>query len=113
MIKEPVNKMMAGGLWIWKEPVIGHKYIMGVDVSRGDSEDYSTFQIYDFDDREQVAEYQGKVAPDIYADMLLQTGKEYNKALLVVENNNIGYNVLEKINRKKISKSLLLEVRKS
>jgi hypothetical protein len=26
-------------LWIWKEPEIGHKYVMGVDVSRGDSEE--------------------------------------------------------------------------
>jgi hypothetical protein len=44
MIKEPINKMMGGGLWIWKEPELNHRYIMGVDVSRGDSEDYSTIQ---------------------------------------------------------------------
>ncbi len=48
MITNPQNKMMANALWIWKEPVIGHKYIMGVDVSRGDSEDFSSFQIIDF-----------------------------------------------------------------
>jgi hypothetical protein len=41
--------MMGNALWIWKEPVIGHKYVMGVDVSRGDSEDFSSFQIIDFD----------------------------------------------------------------
>ena len=32
---------MGGSLWQWKEPVQGHKYIMGIDVSRGDSEDYT------------------------------------------------------------------------
>ena len=41
---EPQNKMLGNQLWIWKEPVIGHKYIMGVDVSRGDSEDFSSFK---------------------------------------------------------------------
>ena len=38
-IREPENKFMGGALWQWKEPVLGHKYIMGIDVSRGDSED--------------------------------------------------------------------------
>ena len=37
----------------------------------------------------------------MYSDMLLQTAKEYGNALIVVENNNIGYNVLEKIIEKK------------
>ncbi len=49
MVKDPQNKMMGNSLWIWKEPIVGHKYIMGVDVSRGDSEDFSTIQIIDFD----------------------------------------------------------------
>jgi phage terminase large subunit-like protein len=53
-IKDPANRMISNSLWIWKEPVTGHKYVMGVDVSRGDSEDYSTFQIIDFDTIEQV-----------------------------------------------------------
>jgi len=44
-ICEPVNKFMGGAIWQWKEPVIGHKYIMGIDVSRGDSEDFTTFTI--------------------------------------------------------------------
>jgi len=34
------------------------------DVSRGDSEDFSAFQIVDFDTREQVAEFVGKLPPD-------------------------------------------------
>ena len=69
MILEPISKMMGNALWIWKEPVVGHKYIMGVDVSRGDSEDFSSFQIVDFDEREQVAEYVGKLPPDTMAEI--------------------------------------------
>jgi hypothetical protein len=83
--------------WIWEEAKPEFTYLMVADVARGDGKDYSAFHVIKLQTMEQVAEYQGKLAPDIYADMLLQTGKEYNKALLVVENNNIGYNVLEKL----------------
>lgn len=78
MVCEPLHKTMGGALWIWKEPVIGHKYILGQDISRGDSEDYSTFQIIDFDEREQVAEYIGKVPPDVMAEIAYKWGKTYN-----------------------------------
>jgi hypothetical protein len=37
MIREPIEKYMQATFWQWKEPIIGHRYIMGVDVSRGDS----------------------------------------------------------------------------
>ena len=53
--------MIGGQLWIWKEPVNGHKYVMGIDVSRGDSEDFSCFVIIDFDKKEQVLEFVGKL----------------------------------------------------
>ena len=76
---------------------------MVADVARGDGKDYSGFHIIKLETMEQVAEYQGKLSPDIYADMLLQTGKEYNNALLVVENNNIGFNVLEKLIERRFS----------
>ena len=51
MIQDPQAKLMGGNLWIFKEPEAGHKYIMGVDVSRGDSEDFSCIEIIDFDER--------------------------------------------------------------
>ena len=62
---------MGGALWQWKEPIAGHKYIMGIDVSRGDSEDFTTFCIIDFDEREQVLEYLGKIPPDVAAEIAL------------------------------------------
>ena len=83
MVKEPPTKMMGGGLWIWKEPEMGKKYIMGVDVSRGDSEDFSTFQIVDFDTREQVAEYVGKLPPDTLAEICYKWGNMYNAFIVI------------------------------
>jgi len=83
MVKEPSTKMMGGGLWIWKEPEMGKKYIMGVDVSRGDSEDFSTFQVIDFDTREQVAEYVGKLPPDTLAEICFKWGNMYNAFIVI------------------------------
>lgn len=77
-IKEPENKLMGGALWQWKEPVDGHKYILGMDVSRGDSEDFTTFTIIDFDEKEQVVEYIGKVPPDVVAEIAYKWGIMYS-----------------------------------
>jgi len=97
MIKEPMNKMMGGGLWIWKEPEMGHRYIMGVDVSRGDSEDYSTFQIYDFDDKEQVAEYVGKLPPDVLAEIAYKWGNMYNCFIVIDITGGMGVATARKL----------------
>jgi len=82
-IRDPDTTMMGGGLWIWKEPEVGKKYIMGVDVSRGDSEDFSTFQIIDFDSREQVAEFIGKLPPDSLAEVCFKWGNMYNAFIVI------------------------------
>ena len=96
-ISEPTNKMMANSLWIWKEPVIGHKYIMGIDVSRGDSEDYSTFQIIDFDEREQVAEYVGKIPPDIMADIAFKWANMYSCFVVIDITGGMGVSTARKM----------------
>ena len=83
MIKEPSSKMMANSLWIWKEPQMGHKYVMGVDVSRGDSEDFSSIQIIDFDEREQVLEYVGKTPPDMLAEIAYKWATMYSAYIVV------------------------------
>jgi hypothetical protein len=97
MIKEPVNKMIGGSLWIWKEPEVGHKYIMGVDVSRGDSEDYSTFQILDFTTREQVAEYVGKIPPDILAELCYKWGLMYSAFIVIDITGGMGVTTSRKL----------------
>jgi len=83
MLKEPENKLMSNCLWIWKEPVSGHKYIMGMDVSRGDSEDFTSLVIIDFDEREQVLEYVGKIPPDVAAEVAYKWGLMYNAYIVI------------------------------
>ena len=83
MIRQPIEKYMQGTFWQWKEPIQGHRYIMGVDVSRGDSEDYSSINIVDFDDREQVIEYIGKIPPDDLAAVAYKWGVLYDCFIVV------------------------------
>ena len=83
MVKEPVEKYMSGQLWQWKEPVDGHRYILGCDVSRGDSDDFSSINIIDFDDREQVLEYIGKIPPDDLASVAYKWGILYDAFIVV------------------------------
>ena len=84
MIRVPKEKYMQGTFWQWKEPIQGHRYIMGVDVSRGDSEDFSAISIIDFDEREQVAEYVGKIPPDDLASVAYKWGILY-EAFIVID----------------------------
>ena len=70
--------------WVWEEPIEGHQYIMGVDVSRGDGEDSSTIVIIDFTTMTQVMEYKGKCQPDILAEHVYKYGNHY-KAYTVVD----------------------------
>ena len=44
-----------------------------------------------------VAEYKGKPSSEMFSQLLYTTGNEYGGAMLVVENNNIGFNILEKL----------------
>jgi len=83
--------------WIWEEFDPTCNYLMSVDVSRGDGADFSTFHIIKLETLEIVGEYQGKPTPDMFAVMLNQVGREFGNAMMVVENNNIGYTVLDKL----------------
>jgi hypothetical protein len=96
-IAEPENRMMSNSLWIWKEPVMGHKYVMGVDVSRGDSEDYSTFEIIDFDAREQVAEYVGKIPPDVMAEICFKWANMYSAFVVIDITGGMGVSTSRKM----------------
>jgi hypothetical protein len=83
--------------WLWEEYDPSCNYLMVADVARGDGEDYSTFHILKLETLEVIGEYQGKVTPDMFAQMLNQHAREFGNCMLVVENNNIGYTVLDKL----------------
>jgi hypothetical protein len=97
LIREPQAKMISNQLWIWKEPVQGHRYVMGVDVSRGDSEDFSTIQIIDFDEREQVLEFEGKLPPDTMAEIAYKWGNMYSAFIVIDITGGMGVSTARKL----------------
>ena len=81
------------------------KYLVSADVARGDGNDYSAFHVIDVDRYEQVAEYKGKMAPDQFGHFLVEVATKYNNAILVVENNSVGYACIQKIIDRQVRKN--------
>lgn len=86
--------------WVWREPEAGAQYIIGGDVARGDGKDYSTLQVLNVETMEQVAEYQGKIDPDLFADVINAVGIAYNNAFVVIECNSFGLATTYKLTRR-------------
>ena len=98
MVEDPVEKRGAdSNLWIWKQPDYTRTYVVTADVGRGDSKDFSAFHIIDVESVEQVAEYKGKIPTKDFGNMLVSISTEYNDALLIIENNNIGWATIQQV----------------
>ncbi len=98
IVEEAVEKRgIDGNLWIWKQPNYTRDYILCADVSRGDGTDFSAFHVIDIEEVEQVAEYKGKVSTRDFGNLCFNVATEYNNALLVIENNNIGWAAIQTI----------------
>jgi hypothetical protein len=96
--KEPIAKEgIDGNYWKWKYPEQDKTYVVSADVARGDGKDYSAFHIIDIDNLEQVAEYQGKLDTKLFGDLLVNAATEYNDALLIIENANIGWGSIQQV----------------
>lgn len=108
-LREPSAKLMGGALWIFKEPENNHKYVMGVDVSRGDSEDFSCIEIIDFDEREQVLEYVGKVPPDVIAEIAYKWGSMYNAYCVIDITGGMGVSTARKMQEMSYSSGLYVD----
>jgi hypothetical protein len=67
------------------------------DVARGDSSDYSAAQVIDIEDCSQVAEYRGMITTKDYGNFLVSLATEYNNALLVIENANVGWACIQQV----------------
>jgi hypothetical protein len=107
-IKVPVRQEYVDkNMWIWEDPIAGEDYIMALDASPGHGEDNSTVNILKTVETieiktivkngkekkvkikrhkvEQVAEYYGKIVPQMLAEIAYQYGKRYNDAYCIVD----------------------------
>jgi len=97
-VKEPMEKRgIDSNIWIWEPANYTKDYVVCADVSRGDATDYSAFHILEVESLEQVAEYKGRISTRDYGNMLVNISTEYNNALLVIENNNIGWATIQQV----------------
>jgi len=96
--KDPVERRgVDSNLWIWEPADYTKDYMVVADVARGDSADYSAFHVFEIESCTQVAEYKGKISPKDFGNVLVGIASEYNEALLVCENANIGWATIEQI----------------
>jgi len=96
--QEPVEKTgFDGNLWKWEYPNYQKSYMVVADVARGDSADFSACHVIDIENSAQVAEYKGKLDTKDFGNFLVSLSTDYNNALLVIENANIGWAVIQQV----------------
>jgi hypothetical protein len=96
MCQEPMEQRGPNNeFWIWEYPDYSRDYMVVADVARGDGGDYSTFHVIDVESVTQVAEYKGQPGTKEFGNMLVNVATEYNEALLVIENANVGWAALQ------------------
>lgn len=93
---DPIERTgIDGNLWKWQYPNYSKSYMVVADVARGDATDYSAAHVIEVESCEQVAEYRGKLDTKDFGNFLVTLSTEYNNALLVIENSNIGWATIQ------------------
>lgn len=95
--KDVRKKVDTGALFIWREPIDGREYIMGVDAASGlgEDNDNSSFQVIDARTCEQVTEfYSNRVPPHVFSAIVAKVGAMYNNAVIIGEDDKWGHTVL-------------------
>lgn len=114
------QEYIDNNMWIWEDPIAGEDYIMAMDASPGHGEDFSTLNMLKTKEIieekiinkngktkkikikrhkiEQVAEYYGKISPQLLAEIAYQYGKRYNNAYAVIDiTGGHGVHTVEKL----------------
>lgn len=95
-MKDPMEKRgIDGNFWVWEPADYNTTYVVACDVARGDGSDYSTIQVFKVDSLEQVAEYKGYIGTKDFGNMAVAIATEYNDAVLVIENANVGWAAIQ------------------
>lgn len=92
-----LDKGMDEGEFVFAPPVPGKKYIMSGDSATGEAFDRSACHVFDVETMDQVLEFNARLKPREFAAEMLRIGRDYNNALMVIENNAVGLAVLEHI----------------
>ena len=97
-VQDPLERRgVDQNLWVWENADYSREYMIVADVARGDGKDFSACHVIDIQNNTQVAEYRGQLPPKEFGFFLTGLATEYNNAMLVVENANIGWATLDAI----------------
>jgi len=94
--KEIVYK--KDGLDIYEEPQENKYYVITTDTARGIGGDYSAFVVIDITEMpfKVVGKFRdNKVSPLLYPDFIARVAKDFNNAYVLIENNDIGQQVVD------------------
>ena len=95
--REPLETRQ-GCIKIYKRPMVGRRYVGGADVAEGFGGDKSVLAILDWHAGDLVAAISSNnIATDNFAMLTFELGREYNKALLGIEDNGPGLAMLSKM----------------
>lgn len=86
---------------VYEDPIPNAEYVICCDVSRGRGIDDSAFSVIKISSLpyKVVATYMcDNIPPDMYAEVIYQAYMRYNKALVLVENNDAGCETLRVLN---------------
>ena len=92
--KSPIQS--HAGLDVYEKPKEKNTYLITADVSRGTSNDYSAFIVFDVSKSPYriVAKYRdNKIKPLIFPNKIYDVARAYNQAFVLVEVNDIGEQV--------------------
>jgi len=78
---------------IYNMPEPGHNYIITVDTGHGKGLNFSAFSVFDITEYpfKQVATFRADdISPFMYPNIVLKIAQQFNKAWVVIENNDMG-----------------------
>lgn len=100
-MKKPVRELWQSALKIYEEPHPNKKYCAIVDTAHGVGLDYSVVSVIDISTTKykHVAIYRSnQISHTGFPDLIYQIVNLYNSAYLIIENNDLGLYVAEKLN---------------
>ena len=92
--KDPIQS--NAGLDLYEKPKENHTYVLTADVSRGTSNDYSAFIVFDVTEMPYkiVAKYRdNEIKPLIFPSKIYDVARAFNQAFVLIEINDIGEQV--------------------
>lgn len=101
LARDPVEWKYGYDMAVYERPKEGFHYVMGVDTAMGNGGDYSVVQVLKIVGKErfeQVAVYRrNTIQADDFAEIVASISDWYFGAQYIVENNDVGRSVAEKL----------------